>query len=214
MSKKVESTNICGVTEIFITRVKASQEEAYRKWTEKIHSVESRFPGFQKMHIQTPEKGSDGNWITLLHFDTTENLMNWLTSKERKEILLEGEEMIQSIESHRVLSPFAGWFGGLQEIPAVWKQTMLVLLGLFPIVMLELKFLYPLMVNLNPSLSTFIGNTISVTLVSWPMMPIAIYFLGWWLDPSYKNRLRDTILGTFIILILYALEILLLWKLL
>ena len=91
---------------------------------------------------------------------------------------------------------------------------MIVLLVLFPIVMLEIKFLSPLTSGLNPSLATFIGNAISVSLVSWPMIPIAIWFLEWWLSPQEDKRLQATLVGTGVVLLLYLLEIALLWRLL
>jgi uncharacterized protein len=124
--------------------------------------------------------------------------------------------LISSIESHRIYSPFAGWFKSLQEtageLPAAWKQTMIVLLVLYPIVMLELKYLNPFLTGLNPSLGMFIGNAISASLVSWPLVPIAIYFLKWWLVPKDPHRLRDTLLGTVVVLVLYIIEVAVFWK--
>ena len=51
---------------------------------------------------------------------------------------------------------------------------MLVILMLFPIVMLEIRFLSPLLKGVNTSPATFIGNVISVFLLAWLFMPIAI----------------------------------------
>jgi antibiotic biosynthesis monooxygenase (ABM) superfamily enzyme len=116
-----------------------------------------------------------------------------------------------------MITPYAGWFSPIAktgEIPAVWKQTMIVLLILFPIVMLELKYLSPWTSNLNPSLSTFIGNAISVSLIAWPMMPIAILFLGWWLSPKGFDIRRATIIGTCLLILLYLVEIAIFWNLL
>jgi len=79
---------------------------------------------------------------------------------------------------------------------------------------LELKYLLPRLTDLNSSLATFIGNSISVTLISWPMMPIAILFLGWWLAPKPEKRLQATLWGTIFIILLYLAEIALFWNLL
>ena len=75
--------------------------------------------------------------------------------------------------------------------------------------MLEIRFLSPWTAGLNPSLATFIGNAISVTFVSWPLMPLAIGLLGWWLAP--KPTWRITFLGIGCLCLLYLLEIVLLW---
>ena len=83
--------------------------------------------------VQSPQKGHGRNWITLLQFDFAEKLNDWLASPERQEVLKEGESLVESMESHRVISPYAGWFSSVYkkdgEIP-LWKQTMVVLLAL------------------------------------------------------------------------------------
>lgn len=206
-----------GVTEVFVTQVSHEKETAYREWIAKIHQAEAKFPGFRGVYMQSPSQIGGINWITLLQFDTPENLDRWLNSPERKKVLDEGKSLITSLESHRMISPYAGWFASIAkggELPPVWKQTMIVLLVLFPIVMFELKYLSPLTAGLNSSVGTFIGNAISVTLISWPMMPIAIFFLGWWLAPKPEKHLRATLIGTVVIILLYLFEIAIFWNLL
>lgn len=206
-----------GITEIFVTQVSPSKEAAFREWLSKIHQVEAKFPGFRGMYVQSPNQTQGNNWITLLQFDTQQNLDRWLSSPERKAVLKEADSLIASLDSHRVISPFAGWFSSFAEkgeMPPVWKQTMLILLVLFPIVMLEFKFLNPWTESLNVSLATFIGNAISVSLVSWPLMPIAIRSLRWWLAPLHSQRLRINVLGTLLVALLYLIEIALFWNLL
>ncbi|MBA3721100.1 MAG: hypothetical protein H0W88_01695 [Parachlamydiaceae bacterium] len=204
------------VTEVFLTHVKPGKYSEYRSWASKVQQIEARFPGYQGAYIQAPGDKEQDNWITILRFDTPANLNRWLVSKERKAILEEAKQIVQDLQSQRIFSPFAGWFSNLQnkysEPQAVWKQTMLILLILFPIVMFELKYLNPLLTNLNPALATFIGNAISVTLISWPSLPIAIYFLSWWLAPGDQNRTYKNIKGTLIVLTLYLIEILIFWK--
>lgn len=202
------------VTEVIITKVNPGRIEEYRLWSAKIHQVEAHFPGFRGTYVQSPQKEDDGHWITLLQFDSMEHLDNWLNSSERQALLEESAPYISSLETNRMISPYEGWFASIAktgEIPSVWKQTMIVLLVLFPIVMFELKYLSPLLTHFNSSLSTFIGNAISVTLISFPMMPIAIFFLGWWLLPKGQKK-RKTLAGTCLILLLYLVEIAFFWN--
>lgn len=197
-----------GVTEVFITQVNPHKEQLFREWTAKVHQIEAKFPGFRGVYIQSPTSRQGKNWITLLQFDTTENLDRWLESPERHEMLKESES-IAAIESHRVISAYGGWFSSIAkkgEVPPAWKQTMIVLLVLFPIVMLEIRYLNPWTAAYGPVLSTFIGNALSVALISWPAVPIAILFLGWWLSPDGAQRAK-TWVGTIIVLILYLIEI-------
>ena len=206
-----ESSRNGNITEVIVTEVNPGREEAYRAWSAKIHQVEAKFPGFRGVYIQSPD-GNNKHWITLLQFDTMENLDRWLQSPERKLVLQESSPFISALESHRVISPFAGWFASIAktgELPPVWKQTMLVLLVLFPIVVLEIRFLLPVLTGLNSSVATFISNALSVTLISFPLMPIAIWFLGWWLSTHSR---KTTIRGTLLIGLLYLAEIALFWN--
>ncbi|PJD96076.1 MAG: hypothetical protein CK425_06650 [Parachlamydia sp.] len=210
-----ESSLEHGVTEVIITEVSPAQEKAYQAWSSKIHQAEAAFPGFHGVYVQAPVKGKGRHWITLLQFDTIENLDGWLDSKERQALLNESIPLISSLETHRMISPFSGWFASIAkrgEMPPVWKQTMVVLLVLFPIVMLELKYLYPWLTHLNISLKTFIGNAVSVSLISFPMMPIAIWFLNWWLSPNpQQNTSTKNFLGTGLVMLLYGLSVFFFW---
>lgn len=205
-----------GVTEVFVTQVLSGKEDVYRQWLARIHQVEAHFPGFRGCYVQSPREGQSKNWITLLQFDTPENLDRWLNSEERQKILQESSSLIASLDNQRVISPYAGWFSSIVtksgKLPAAWKQSMIVLLVLFPIVMFEFKYLSPITKNLNVALGTFIGNAISVALIAWPMTPIAIWLLGWWLLPNKEHATRITVIGTIVVLLLYLAEIILLWN--
>jgi len=204
-----------GITEVFVTRVAPEKEELYHAWIAKIHAVEANFPGFRGVYVQSPRKGQERNWITFLRFDSQQNLDQWLSSPERKQFLKEADSMIESLETHRVISPYGGWFGSINKgrtVPPVWKQTMVILLVLFPIVVLEIKYLAPLTQSLNHSLATFIANGISVSLLAWPLLPIVIRRLTWWLTPEKNGGFLNGLLGTCIVLFIYLIEIILFWN--
>lgn len=204
-----------GVTEVFVTEVSPENENEYREWLAKIHRAEAKSPGFRGVYVQAPNQTENRKWISFLQFDTQKNLEGWLSSSERKALLEISTTLINSIESHRLASPYGGWFSSLksrEKQVSIWKQTMIVLLALFPLVMLELRFLSPLLAPLNNSLAIFISNTVSVTLLAWPLIPFCIKYLGWWLAPKKQNHLKTTILGTLFVGLLYILEISLFWS--
>lgn len=207
-----EEKDFEGITEVIVTEIAPEKKALYQQWLAKIQHAEAKFPGFRRMYVQTPLEDNGRYSITFLQFDSVEQLDKWLASTERRELLQELNPLIKSYETHRVISPYAGWFGSIAKtgtVPAVWKQTMLVLLVLFPIVMLEFKFLNPHLKNLDISLSTFIGNAISVSLLSWPMMPLSIFLFRWWIA---QNSSKTNLLGALIVLTLYLLEIILFWN--
>lgn len=208
-----ESSIRNGITEMFVSQIKEGQEKAFLAWATKIHHNEALFPGFKGVYLQRPSQ-RNGSWVTLLQFETMQHLDNWLQSDVRQKLLAESSPFVSTIESHRIISPYAGWFASIAktgEIPSAWKQSMLVLLMLFPIVMLEIMFLNPLLESFNPSVKTFIGNAISVFLLTFPFIPIALFFFSGWL--LEKNR-KKIVLGTLVILFLYLIEVIIFAKIL
>lgn len=203
-----------GVTEIYFMLIKPENLLKFHQWFEKIHKIEATFPGFQKIYIQAPNlQEKEEAWITLLQFDTLANLERWHNSSKRLEILKESQSFMTSKEIHRLLATFGGWFDdkSLARNPPKWKQGMLILAVLFPIVMLQYLYLAPQLNFMTLSFKTFIQNVISVTLMTWPLLPLAIYGLKWWLE--LKSNPAKQLLGIGILLLIYGLEMALFWKL-
>ena len=171
------------VTEIITVSVKPGMEEAYHAWVDRIRQMEARFPGYQGLQLQPPIPGLQDDWVSLLRFDTSEHLNAWLESDARRAALQEVEPFIDQREQ-QVATAFSGWFtfGDVPgQMPPNWKQAMIVMLILFPVVMLELLYLSPLLQSLNLALATFISNLLSVVALTWALVPWANRAFGWWL---------------------------------
>jgi len=198
------------VTEIITVSVKPGMEEAYRAWVDRVRQMEARFPGYQGLQLQPPIPGLQDDWVSLLRFDTAEHLDAWLESDARREALREVEPFIDRREQ-QVATAFSGWFTfgdvpGRQATPS-WKQSMIVLLMLFPIVMLELLYLRPLLQSLGMAESTFVSNLLSVAATGFVLVPIANRVFGWWLRPMTNGSRWVTPAGIALIAILYAISV-------
>src|SRR4029077_18127159 len=172
-----------GVVEVIITQVKPGKEAAYREWETRIQQAQSKFPGYRGSYVQPPVAGELG-WTTLMRFDTAEQLDRWLKSPERAALVKEAEPLVDYAHLQQMGTAFPGWFPTDPKTgqgPPNWKAAMLVLLGLFPIVMFETRFLK---LPVNPSLGMFIGNSISVAMTTYLTMPLFIKMLPWWLFPK------------------------------
>ena len=203
-----------GVVEVIITQVKPGKEAAYREWETRIQQAQSKFPGYRGSYVQPPVSGELG-WTTLMRFDTAKQLDTWLKSPERAALVKEAESLVDYAHLQRMGTSFPGWFPTDPKTgkgPPNWKAAMLVLLGLFPIVMLETRFLK---LPVNPSLGMFIGNVISVALTTYLTMPLFIKTLGWWLFPkSDASKVAVNAAGTALVFLLYAISVAALWHLL
>lgn len=202
------------VSELFVVALQPNKEAEFRQWIAKIHHVEATFPGFLGVYVQAPISvdHTSKHWITFLQFDSQKHLDTWLSSSERQLLIQQSKSMIASLENHRVISSYPGWFGAFAgsvvNVPPLWKQAMLVLLMLFPIVMLEKRFLSPWIAELNPAVGMFIGNVISVAVLTWPFMPYTIRAMHWWLSPEVGSRaIWKSAFGAILICAIYILSI-------
>jgi antibiotic biosynthesis monooxygenase (ABM) superfamily enzyme len=197
------------VTEIITVSVKPGMEEAYHAWVDRIRQMEAKCPGYRGLQLQPPIPGLQDDWVSLLRFDTSEHLNAWLESDARRAALQEVEPFIDQREQ-QVATAFSGWFtfGDTPgQVPPNWKQAMVVLLALFPVVMIELLYLSPLLQSLNLSVATFIGNLLSVAALTWALVPWANRAFGWWLRPTSNNSLKVEAAGVALIVGLYALSV-------
>ncbi|HKM49910.1 MAG TPA: hypothetical protein VJZ75_01900 [Candidatus Bathyarchaeia archaeon] len=205
-----------GVGTAIVTDVKPGMENEYFAWEQNIQTAQARFPGYRGNYFQPPAPGSHAKWITLVRFDTPQTLEKWFTSDERKQLVLQAQKFVTATQFKTMASSFPGWFptDAAGESPAIWKTAMLVLLGLFPTVMLEIRFLSPLMSSLNPSLSSFLSLVLSVAVTTWGTMPPFIRAFKWWLLPKKESRQKINIYGTTLVICLFIAEIAALWTLL
>ena len=204
-------------TEVIITRVKPGKEDAYRAFADRIQREQQRFPGYIGSFVQPPHHNETG-WTTVLRFQAQRDLDHWMNSPERKSLLKEAEDLIEGFEAQRVDTSFPGWVPAdpaTGKPPNMWRTAALVLLTLYPVVMLELRFLNPVLhaANVPPALATFIGNAVSVTLTTWPLMPLAIRGFRHWLFPEGRPRWLAVAM-TALLVLCYGIEMVVLWRLL
>ena len=202
------------VTEVIFSKLKPGKEDIYREWAARIQSAQAKYPGYKGTYLQQPdEKG--GFWTTIMRFDSASHLEGWMSAPERKQMLNESKAFIEHEEFTRLATPFPGWFPTDpktgQGTPK-YKAGMLVLLGLFPIVMLEARFLNPKTASLNPSLAMFIGNVLSCAATTYLTMPLFVKALKWWILPEPDAPKSVHWKGTLLVCTLYGLSVAIFWK--
>ncbi|MCP9851246.1 antibiotic biosynthesis monooxygenase [Cyanobium sp. Morenito 9A2] len=207
------------VTEVIFSKVRAGMSEQFRSWAQRIQAAQASYPGYLGMYLQPPQGGGEGHWVTILRYDSASHLEAWMNSRQRADLLAESRQFMEREELVRITSSFPGWVpvdpvSG--QAPPNWKTAMLVLLGLYPIVMLELRLLSPILsgLGIHGALATFIGNSISVALTSFLTMPWFVQTFNWWLFPGLASPRALTRRGVQIVCLLYLLEVAVLWKLL
>jgi antibiotic biosynthesis monooxygenase (ABM) superfamily enzyme len=201
------------VSTAIITRVHPGMEERYRQWEAKIQSAQAKFAGYRGSYCQPPSANGQNIWLTLLRFDTPESLNGWLESSERKALLAEVEELVKDKQYHTTTGSFPGWFpinALTGQAPPKYKTYLVVLLGLYPLVALEIKYLTPLLASIpSQALRIFITLSISVALTTWLTIPLLLKLLSPWLLKAQDQQTSLTKLIPFLLPLFFILEIIL-----
>ncbi|MDF3300372.1 antibiotic biosynthesis monooxygenase [Streptomyces tropicalis] len=184
------------VTAVISHDVRPDQERAFVGWQGKILAAQRKFPGFMGSELFRPVKGVQDKWVTVFRFDTRHHLDTWLESPTRRKLLAEGQGAFVSYDVRKVGSAFGSWFrfeeGTEEGPPPNWKQAMSVVLALYPTVQVLNLAVGPRLdaLGLPGYVSLFISNVLSVSILTWLLMPLVNRAFAFWLAPSRGRSLR------------------------
>lgn len=199
-----------------VSEVRPGKENEFLAWQTKIQSAQADFPGFSGSSIEAPATDHQGLWASVLRFNTPAQLENWFNSQERHSLLGELDEIVKSTRFAKVPTSFPGWFphdAVTGEAPAKWKTALLVLMGLFPVIMLETLFIVPLIRDFHTPLRMFITMIASVAATTYLTMPLFIKWFRWWLLPGKNTSLKSELGGLALVLSIFVVEIGSFWTL-
>jgi uncharacterized protein len=207
------------VSAVISTRIKPGQEAAYRAWEQRIAAAQSKAKGFQGYRFEPPVPGVQEDWLAILRFDTEANLQAWLDSPERRKLLEDAKPFTEEFHARIARTGFDQWFpvpAGDAPPPAIWKQNMLVLLMLYPVVFLFGYFVQTPYLSgraaLPFAIALFIGNVVSVLILNY-LVPWTSHRFAWWLQPRGANPGRIAVAGAALVVAMYGLMVLAFWRL-
>lgn len=202
------------VSAVISTRVKPGQEAAYQQWERRMAAAQTQAPGFQGYRIEPPLAGVQDSWLAIVRFDSDTSLDQWMKSTARLNLLEEGKNLSDDVRARIVRTGFDQWFPGGEKTdstaPPAWKQNMLVLLLLYPVVFL---FGYgvqgPLLdkgLHLPFWLSLFVSNVVGVLLLN-RLVPWTCARFSWWLKPDPEKTDQYNLYGAILVVALYVLSL-------
>jgi uncharacterized protein len=190
------------VTVVVSHPVSPSDEDAFLAWQDRVTDAERGFDGFRGAELFRPVTGMQEEWTALYRFDSDEHLDAWLDSAERQRLLDEGQRF-KNFSLKRISAPFGSWFappGGDEGAagPPDWKTAFSVLVGLYPTVVLLTLAISEIWKKAELWESLLIGNILSVSLLTWVVMPVVTRALRFWLEPQGGHAdVRLNVKGTF-----------------
>ncbi|MFI1963337.1 antibiotic biosynthesis monooxygenase [Streptomyces pathocidini] len=201
------------ITAVVSHEVRPEREREFVRWQEKVLKAQQAFPGFMGSEMFRPVPGVQNNWVVAFRFDTREHLDAWLESDVRKGLLEEGHQIFESYDVHKVGSAFSGWFdfehGREEGVPPNWKQAMTVVLALYPtVMMLNWTVGFGLSdLGVPGYIGLFVGNVLSVSILTWFLMPLVNRVFSFWLSPARARTRRIHVLGALAVAACYLVSI-------
>jgi antibiotic biosynthesis monooxygenase (ABM) superfamily enzyme len=207
------------VSIVISTRIKPDCEAAYRAWELRIAAAQTKAPGFQGYRFEPPIRGVQDDWLSVLRFDSEANLEKWLASPERLQLLEEAKPFTEEFHARVARTGFEQWFqtaAGRSAAPPVWKQNLIVLLLLYPVVFLfgavvQTPLLYKWM-GLPFAIARFVGKVVSIIILNY-LVPWTSARFAWWLEPAQSHRTKIDILGMALVSALYLVLVIAFWRL-
>jgi uncharacterized protein len=190
---------------------------AFSRWYKAMTQIAEQQPGFLRVDHCPPLECVDDaiKQYAIVHFDTIDHLNDWLTSKQRTEMLESGQNIFRDYKYKSFTTGLEGWFSqqagertGLG--PDRWKQVLSVVLGLYPLVMAQsLLSALGLMASWPPAAAMLVNNLITSSALTYTVMPQISKLFSFWLYPAYQDRSRrSNLLGTAILLAAFVVMVL------
>ncbi|MCH9734514.1 MAG: hypothetical protein K0U78_08180, partial [Actinomycetia bacterium] len=184
----------------------AGQEAPFLAAEKALEVAARSFDGFTGYELLKPAQEAGGAWTSFYRFSGSRHADEWLRSETRAKLVEELHKHVERNAVRKVPSAFGSWFS-FNEIDGAhtpnWKQSMVVLLTLYPTIMcINYLTSYLASIGVPQFVQTFTSNVLSTIALGFVLMPFATRTLSFWLTPDVPAR--TTIRGAVLVVGLYG----------
>ncbi|HEY9648453.1 MAG TPA: antibiotic biosynthesis monooxygenase [Chroococcidiopsis sp.] len=168
--------------------------EQYEAWTKGINQAAQQVEGFMGVEVIRPRDHGYPEYVVIVKFDTYANVRNWLVSPVYRNWMAQSDGLIAARSQQYLPSGLELWFTLPQSLqkkvsqPAYYKQVVVGVLGVYPLILLSNALLGPLLSGLPPLLGLLISVIFVSALLTYPVLPWLSKILRFWLYPSLSKR--------------------------
>jgi hypothetical protein len=176
------------VTTTVTRRVKPGHEPLYEQFLDGIIAAASQFPGHLGAEVFRPQTAAAGEYRVVYRFDTAQHLRAWLDSPEHAAWLERAEPHVIGPLRRQVLTGLEGWFTLPTQPetppPPRYKMAILTWVTIFPLITLVVVATAPLVGGLPLVARLAVTTLVTVSLMTWVVMPRVTRLLHRWLYPD------------------------------
>ncbi|MFQ4137087.1 antibiotic biosynthesis monooxygenase [Nodosilinea sp. PGN35] len=184
------------VTLVISEVVETSQVDAYEAWTRGINRDARQFEGFLGVEIIRPRDHDYPEYVVIVKFESYDRLRQWLISPTYRDWMDQSYGLISARSQQHLPNGLELWFTLPQARsrgraplppPPYYKQVVLGVLAVYPLILLANVLLGALLGGLPPLLGLFISVIFVSALLTYPVMPWLSQGLGFWLYPKARR---------------------------
>lgn len=182
---KVQNIDKESVTVIVSRRVKLGREKEFVEWAAGISKEAQKFEGYLGIKNIQPSKTTNFNSVVIIKFDCYKNLKKWEDSPIRAKWIKKAVYFTEGDVHVQKLTGLEYWFTlpktPLQTPPPRYKMAIVTFVALFPTINIVNLILDPLSDFLQGTLSMAISVIVTVTLMTYLIMPLMTRLFSPWL---------------------------------
>jgi antibiotic biosynthesis monooxygenase (ABM) superfamily enzyme len=179
------------VTATVTRQVKPGHEAAYEEFLAGISDAAKAYPVYLGEEVFRPAGGAGGEYRMVYRFDSPAHLRDWLDSGERAAWLHRAEPHVAGPMRTQFLTGLESWFTlparpGAPPPPA-YKMAVLTWVTIFPLITLVVVVSAPLIGHLPLVPRLALTTLVTVSLMTWVVMPRVTRLLHRWLYPARRR---------------------------
>jgi antibiotic biosynthesis monooxygenase (ABM) superfamily enzyme len=182
------------ITVVISEIIDPNRIKEYEAWTRGINQAAQQFDGFLGVEIIRPRDHDYPEYVVIVKFDQYRHFRQWITSPIYQQWIDKGHAFVADRVHQYLPNGLELWFSlpnhRQQQIvkPAYYKQVILGVLAVYPLIVLSNLLLNPLLSSLPAWLGLFISVVFISALLTYPVMPWLTKHLSFWLYPSVSKR--------------------------
>jgi uncharacterized protein len=193
MSQTDQQTD--AITLVISEVVKPNRIQEYEAWSWGINQAARQYEGCIGVNVIRPLDHAYPEYVVIVKFDNYDNFRRWKNSPTYHQWIEKARGLVVD-RSYRQFGGLEIWFSLPKNVPAelpkpaYYKQVILGVMAVYPLILLSNALLSPFLAGLPPLIGLLISVIFVSSLLTYPVMPLLTKLLGFWLYPASRKSAR------------------------